>query len=113
MARFYSNENFPQPTVEKLRELGHDVLTTLDAGNANQAIPDDKVVQFATNNNRAVLTLNRKDFIQLHRLSDQHKGIIICKFDPLFEELANRIHHKVEKEKLLDGKLIRVNKAVE
>jgi hypothetical protein len=28
MAQFYSNENFPLPVVDKLRELGHDVLTT-------------------------------------------------------------------------------------
>jgi len=34
MARFYSDENFPLQTVVKLRELGHDVVTALDAGNA-------------------------------------------------------------------------------
>lgn len=32
MARFYSNENFPLPVVERLRALGHDVLTTYEAG---------------------------------------------------------------------------------
>ncbi|WP_442484067.1 DUF5615 family PIN-like protein [Aeoliella sp. SH292] len=31
MARLYANENFPLPIVQRLRELGHDVLTTLDA----------------------------------------------------------------------------------
>jgi len=35
MARFYSNENFPLPVVEALRAMGHDVLSSLDAGNAN------------------------------------------------------------------------------
>ena len=29
MARFYANENFPLPTVEELRRLGHDVLDDL------------------------------------------------------------------------------------
>ena len=27
MARLYSNENFPLPVVERLRALGHEVLT--------------------------------------------------------------------------------------
>jgi hypothetical protein len=31
-ARLYSNENFPLPAVEALRQLGHDVLTTRDVG---------------------------------------------------------------------------------
>jgi hypothetical protein len=43
MARFYSNENFPLLTVVKLRELGHEVLTALEAGNANQRILDEAV----------------------------------------------------------------------
>lgn len=32
MARLYSNENFPLPVVEKLRTLGHDVLTIQETG---------------------------------------------------------------------------------
>jgi hypothetical protein len=32
MARFYSNENFPRRAVQALRELGHEVLTSLEAG---------------------------------------------------------------------------------
>ena len=48
MARLYSNENFPLPVVEALRRRGHDVLTTLEAGQANRGIPDDEVLRFAT-----------------------------------------------------------------
>jgi hypothetical protein len=44
MARFYSNENFPLLTVVKLRELGHEVVTALEAGNANQRIADEAVL---------------------------------------------------------------------
>ena len=47
MARLYSNENFPLPVVEELRQLGHDVLTTLEAGYAGQAISDEAVLDFA------------------------------------------------------------------
>ena len=35
MARIYANENLYRPTVAKLRDLGHDVLTSFEAGNAN------------------------------------------------------------------------------
>jgi hypothetical protein len=45
MARLYSNENFPLPVVEKLRALGHDVLTIQETGKADQAEPDDKVLE--------------------------------------------------------------------
>ena len=31
MARLYADENFPQPAVERLRELGHDVQTVQEA----------------------------------------------------------------------------------
>jgi hypothetical protein len=43
VARFYANENFARPAVEQLRDLGHDVLTILEAGKAEQAIPDNEV----------------------------------------------------------------------
>ena len=38
MAQLYANENFPLPVVEGLRRLGHDVLTSLEAGKAGQSI---------------------------------------------------------------------------
>ena len=40
MARFYTNENVPVQVVAELRRMGHDVVTSLDAGNANSAVPD-------------------------------------------------------------------------
>jgi len=67
MAALYSNENFPRRVVEELRRVGNDVLTSYEAGRANQRIPDDQVLSFATGQQRAVLTLNRLDFIRLHR----------------------------------------------
>jgi len=59
IARLYSNENFPLPVVTALRVCGHDVLTSLDAGNANAAIPDDEVLRFATADQRASPTTVR------------------------------------------------------
>ncbi|MCU0784866.1 MAG: DUF5615 family PIN-like protein [Verrucomicrobia bacterium] len=110
MARFYSNENFPLPAVEKLRTLGHDVLTTQEAGKASQAVPDDEVLRFAMDDNRAVLTLNRRHFLRLHRQSAAHAGIIVCKFDPDFAGQAERIHMAVGGLESLKGQLIRVNR---
>jgi hypothetical protein len=40
MARFYTNENVPVQVVAELRRMGHDVVTSLDAGNATSAVPD-------------------------------------------------------------------------
>jgi hypothetical protein len=94
MASLYSNENFPKRVVEELRRLGHDVLTSYEAGRANQKIPDDQVLAFAMEQDRAVLTLNRFDFIRLHRKTQgAHSGIIVCTRDDADPQaLAGRIH---------------------
>jgi hypothetical protein len=55
MARLYANENFPYPVVEKLRQLGHDVITVSETGKAEQAWPDEDVLEFATQDDRALL----------------------------------------------------------
>jgi Domain of unknown function (DUF5615) len=81
MARFYSNENFSFDFVVMLRALGHDVLTSYDAGQANQGIPDDEVLQFSIREARTVITFNRDDFVQLHRSGIRHCGIIVAKDD--------------------------------
>jgi hypothetical protein len=64
VARLYANENFPLPVVEELRRLGHDGLTTLEAGRAEQAIPDEAVLAFAVAEGRAVVTINRRHFVR-------------------------------------------------
>lgn len=110
MAALYSNENFPLPAVEELRRLGHDVLTVLEAGKAEQAVPDEEVLAFATSVGRIVLTLNRKHFIRLHREQPTHAGIIVCTFDPNFEQQALRIHEALQKTPDMSGQLLRVNR---
>ncbi len=110
MARLYSNENFPLPVVERLRTLGHDVLTIQETGKADQALPDDEVLKFATKEDRAVLTLNRRHFIKLHRESSQHAGIVVCTLDADFAGQAERIHTAINAQPSLAGQLIRVNR---
>ena len=109
MARFYTDENFPLAVVKLLRSFGYDVLTALEAGNANRKIPDEDVLAFAIRNERAILTRNRRDFIRLHRLQLDHAGIVVCAQDDNFERLATRINNAISAEENLRGKLIRVN----
>ena len=110
MASLYADENFPAPVVEGLRRLGHDALTVLESGRAEQAIPDADVLAFATGLGRAVLTLDRKDFIRLHAQQPQHAGIIVCTFDPDFEGQAARIHGALIACPETAGQLFRVNR---
>ncbi len=109
MARLYANENFPLPVVETLRSLGHDVLTIQETGRGGQAISDEAVLSFAVGAKRAVLTLNRKHFIQLHGRRPRHFGIIACSFDADFEKQGRRIHDAIGSESL-ENRLIRVNR---
>ena len=111
MARLYANENFRRRVVEALRELGHDVLTSLEAGNANLGIPDDEVLDFARENNRIVLTFNRKDFIRLHFQNPNHPGMIVCTEDRDNIGLTNRIHEAIISfNGRTENQLIRVNR---
>ena len=110
MIRLYSNENFPIPVVEKLRKLGHDVLTIQETGMAGQALSDKQLLKFAIKKERAVLTFNRKHFIALHKIFPDHNGIIICSFDLDFNALAQRIHQNISTFESLFKKLIRINR---
>lgn len=110
MVRLYSNENFPFPVVQELRRLGHDVLTVQEAGQDNQAIEDDDVLAFADVRDRAVLSINRKDFLRLHRQSNSHSGIVLCTTDLDFAGQAARIHTALNQFGSLAGQLIRVNR---
>ncbi len=108
MARLYADEQFPRSLSELLRTMGHDVLTVQEAGNANLGIPDEDVLAFAIADNRAVITLNRYDFIRLHRLNSEHCGIIVCTNDTDRQRLAIRISEAIASHESLQSKLIRV-----
>jgi hypothetical protein len=96
VARLFADENLPEPVVVELTRLGHDVLTVRAAGYAEQAWPDPEVLAFATRAGRAVVTLNRKDFLRLHREVPQHAGIVVCTFDIDFARQARRIHEALQ-----------------
>jgi predicted nuclease of predicted toxin-antitoxin system len=111
MARFYTNENIPSQVVTELRRLGHDVVTSLDAGNANSALPDAEVLAFATANDRVLLTHNRRHFLRLHQLRTAgHAGIVLCTFDADFCRQAQRIDDAVGAGTEMANRLVRVNR---
>jgi predicted nuclease of predicted toxin-antitoxin system len=108
VARFYADEQFPRRVVDLLRGLGHDVLTVQEAERRGESDPE--VLAFATNDNRSVITLNRKDFFKLHRLNQEHSGIIACTDDRDRERFADNIHNAVQGLESLAGMEIRVRK---
>src|SRR6266404_5735791 len=104
MPLLYGNENFPLPVVTGLRQFGYDVTTVQET--KLQAAPDEDVLAFAVRQGRAVLTLNRKHFIRLHRSWPEHAGIVVCTFDPDFPGQAARIDALIKQEGELAGKLL-------
>ncbi|MBE9166695.1 DUF5615 family PIN-like protein [Pleurocapsales cyanobacterium LEGE 06147] len=91
MALLYADEQFPRLVSELLRTMGYNILTVQEANNDNLGIPDKDVLAFAIRDNRAVLTLNRRDFIRLHRANSEHFGIIVCTNDTDRQRMATRI----------------------
>jgi predicted nuclease of predicted toxin-antitoxin system len=110
MARLYANEKFPLQVVVALRALGHDVLTVREAGRDNQRIEDADVLAYATRENRAVITINRRDFKRLHRQQPAHCGIIVCSADTDIAGQVQRIHDAINSYATLDGMRIPVNR---
>jgi len=88
--------------------LGHDILTIQEDGHAGLKWPDAEVLRRATELGRAVLTLNRRDFIRVHRENPDHAGIIACTQNLNFEQLASRIDRALSAEVNLAGRVIRV-----
>jgi hypothetical protein len=66
------------------------------------------VLAFAVSDNRAVVTLNRQDFIRWHKATPGHSGIIICTNDLDRYRMATRINEAIAASEPLSGKLIRV-----
>ncbi|RUR73381.1 DUF5615 family PIN-like protein [Chlorogloeopsis fritschii PCC 9212] len=92
-----------------MRSFGYDVLTSYEAGQANQSISDEDILNFAHKQDRVVITLNREDFISLHQQGKKHRGILIYKEDRDYKGQANKIHEFiVNNTQVLTGRLIRI-----
>jgi predicted nuclease of predicted toxin-antitoxin system len=111
LARLFADENFPNPTVVGLRQLGHDVLTVADVDLAGLGIPDEEVLAFAHADGRAVLTHNRKHFRKLHNAGRPHSGMVLCTEDTDFDSLADRVDQALSQVIDLTGQVIRITRA--
>jgi hypothetical protein len=95
----------------ELRRLGNDVLTSLEAGNANASVPDPEVLSFASSRQRILLTHNRRHFLQLHvRRTERNCGIVLCTFDADFAGQADRIDAAIAALPDCDDEIIRLNR---
>ena len=110
MAGFYANENLSMVLVNELRRLGYDVLTSYEAGNANQRIPDERVLMTAVASHRCVITFNRNDFVDLHQTGVDHEGIIVCKDNVDRIAQTSVVHSLIVKQDMLRNRLFRVQK---
>ena len=106
MARLYLDENVDPDLGEILRALGNDVTSVHELGHDGH--PDKSVLEFASRNERAVVTHNRRHFLTLHRQSPDHAGIIICTFDADTSALGQRINTSLANNPVLAGQLLRV-----
>jgi predicted nuclease of predicted toxin-antitoxin system len=110
MIRLYADEQFPLPVVERLRSKGYDVLTVKDAGKANQGISDEDALAFASSQSRAVITQNRRDFIQLHNQGFNYQGIVVCTKNLDWDGFASEIDLVLAKKESIMAELVRVNR---
>jgi hypothetical protein len=106
MSRLFADEDFDHRVVARLRALGHDVITVMDAGQRGQSDMDQ--LASATAQGRVLITFNRADYHALHRRSAAHAGIITCTRDPDVEALTRRIDAALAENTTMTGVLVRV-----
>jgi hypothetical protein len=116
MAALYADEQFPRRVTDRLRRLGHDVRTVQQTNQSKfgDARTDEEVLSWAMSEQRAVLTLNRKDFLKLHGECPWHYGMIICTVIPgddgktLAKKIDESIKDHLREHGTLKGSLLRV-----
>jgi predicted nuclease of predicted toxin-antitoxin system len=78
--RFLANENFPLPSVHRLRQAGHDVSAISED---SPGVKDGIVLARASQEQRIVLTFDRDYGELIYRLGlPAPAGVIYYRFDP-------------------------------
>ena len=115
MARLLADEQFPVRIQDRLRRLGHDIVSvrSFDTSPSGDGKSDEEVLQIAASENRTVLTLNTKDFKRLHEDNavPNHKGIIgyvLGDDDPDFQGrfIDERIKRETKPPRRLDRRFV-------
>jgi hypothetical protein len=93
--RLFTDEMVNPRLAGALTRLGYDVESCQWAGRANQRIPDEQQLTYATRQGRAILTFNVGDFERLDRRWKArglaHAGIIISPQIIKLAELTRRV----------------------
>jgi predicted nuclease of predicted toxin-antitoxin system len=99
--RLYFDRHITARLAQDLRRRGYDVLTTEDAGLDTAA--DEAQLAFATDEGRAILTFNIRDFAPLHEqwaaAGRPHAGIIVSRqlgnrqYGLLFQRMLRLLNH--------------------
>ncbi|MDZ7360801.1 MAG: DUF5615 family PIN-like protein [candidate division KSB1 bacterium] len=91
--KLYLNENLSDEIAKRLRADGIDAVSSHESGMDTQ--DDYAQMQFAVSHERAIVSINKKDFIRLHleyiKNGKEHWGVI----------LSNDIDHSVIYRRLL------------
>lgn len=108
--KLLADENVARQKVERLRELGFDIVSLADLGLAGLRVPDARVLQTAVAQGRVVLTHNGKDFKRLHQISPAHAGILILPDDARHHIIADMVAETLREEADWSRRLARVHR---
>ena len=93
--KLYSDEDVDPALAVRRRQDGYDVLSTYEAGRANQRIPDEDQLTYAVQQGRAILTFNVRDFPKLDKkwkaTGKRHYGIVVSPRINNLGELIRRV----------------------
>lgn len=92
--RLYTDEDVNIAVAGQLNRLGYEVLTCVEAGNANLSLSDDWQLGYATAHQRTILVHNIDDYIaedQKWRAEGrEHYGIVFAAWETPLSELIRR-----------------------
>jgi predicted nuclease of predicted toxin-antitoxin system len=96
--RLFTDEMIDPVLATELCQRGYDALSCHGAGRANQRIPDEDQLTYATAQGRAILTYNAVDFMPLaqqwQNAGRAHAGIIVSSaMADVGEALRRVIYH--------------------
>jgi hypothetical protein len=109
MARLLADANFPRPVTDRLRRLGHDIKTVQQVEGTSRPenpMTDAQVLNLATQEKRAVLTLNIADFEAEGGKLPGHEGIVACRLDLDSRRQARQIDRAIKGKKHLTAQII-------
>ena len=73
--KLYLNENMSAEIAQRLREQGYDAVSSHEAG--MDALDDEAQISFAVSERRAVVSINKKDFLAIHNQYIENGKIIV------------------------------------